>query len=286
MPSDAPPNAPPNAPPASNKRQELRDLKQAFKEATGKQRRELIEALKQTTREDRHIPELRSLKERQRQEREELILQAADELIREKGYHDTSIDDIAARVGISKGTVYLHFDSKDDLVFALMERGMRQLVTTLDDILSSPGTPREKLNAVLRHMYAGMMRRQSMELMEALFRNPALHTRLMERREMFSAIWGDPQRRITKLIEEGKAAGEFDHDIPTPVMLSLFWSMLSPQHFKPLIVEEHMPGDLVVVHLSRFFFKGVAPGGECPADPANSSDTNSSDTNSKGSPRA
>jgi TetR/AcrR family fatty acid metabolism transcriptional regulator len=280
-----PSNAPPNAPPISNKRQERQEIIQALKQATGQQRLELIQALKQMRDDGGRLPELRSLKERQRQEREQLILQAADELIREKGYHDTAIDDIAARVGISKGTVYLHFASKDDLVFALMERGMRQLVTTLDDILSSPGTPREKLNAVMRHMYAGMMSRQRMELVEALFHNPALHTRLMERREMFSAIWGDPQQRITKLLEEGKAAGEFDRDIPTPVMLRLFWSMLSPQHFKPLIVEEQIPGDVVVAHLSRFFFKGVAPGGECPADPANSSDINSSDTNNEGSPR-
>jgi TetR/AcrR family transcriptional regulator, fatty acid metabolism regulator protein len=216
---------------------------------------------KRLVREGGRRPELLSLKERQRQEREQLILQAADELLLEKGYHETSIDEIAALVGISKGTVYLHFASKDDLVFALIERGMRQLQTALDAILSSPGTPSEKLNAVLRKMYAGMMSRQRMELVEALFRNPELHTRLMERREMFSAIWGDPQRRISGLLEEGKAAGEFDRDVPTPVMLRLFWSMLSPQHFKPLIVEERMPGDVVIAHLSRFFFKGVAPGG-------------------------
>jgi AcrR family transcriptional regulator len=54
----------------------------------------------------------RSLKDRQREERERLILEAAEELLAEKGYHEMSIDDIAARVGVSKGTVYLHFPSK------------------------------------------------------------------------------------------------------------------------------------------------------------------------------
>ena len=78
------------------------------------------------------------LKERQRQEREQLILQAAEQLMIERGYHETSIDDIAARVGISKGTVYLHFASKEDLVIALVERGMRQLIAALDGILSTP----------------------------------------------------------------------------------------------------------------------------------------------------
>ena len=43
----------------------------------------------------------RSLKEKQRQEREALILQAAEEVLMEKGYYETSIDEIAARVGIA-----------------------------------------------------------------------------------------------------------------------------------------------------------------------------------------
>src|SRR5262249_10615601 len=169
-----------------------------------------------------------SLKERQRQEREQLILQAADELLLEKGYHDTSIEDIAVRVGISKGTVYLHFASKDDLVFALLERGMRELQATLDAIFLSPGTPREKLRAVIEQFYAHLMSQQRLQLVEALFRSPELHTRLMERREMFNRAWTEPRKCIIALLEEGKAAGEFDPDIPTPVMLSLFWSMISP----------------------------------------------------------
>lgn len=211
-----------------------------------------------------------SLKERQRHEREELILRAADELLLERGYHDTSIDDIAARVGISKGTVYLHFNSKEDLVCALLGRGIRQLQATMDDILAAPGTPREKLHAILRQMSSGMLSRQRMQLVEALFRNPELHGRLTERREMFGNIWEEPQRRITALFEEGKAAGEFDPDTPTPIMVSLFWGMMSPQHFRMLIVEKQMSSDLVVAHLSRCFFKGIAPGGECPAVSAES----------------
>ena len=74
----------------------------------------------------------RSLKEKQRQEREALILQAAEEVLMERGYHETSIDEIAARVGIAKGTVYLHFPSKEDLVVAIFERDMQQLLQYID----------------------------------------------------------------------------------------------------------------------------------------------------------
>lgn len=50
-----------------------------------------------------------SLKEKQREERRTLILQMGEEVLMEKGYYEASIDEIAARVGIAKGTVYLHF---------------------------------------------------------------------------------------------------------------------------------------------------------------------------------
>lgn len=204
------------------------------------------------------------LKERQRQERERLILQAAEELLLERGYHDMAIEDIAARVGISKGTVYLHFASKDDLVFALFDRGMRQFIAALDAILSSPGTPREKLDAIIRQMYAGMVSPRRLQLVEALFRNPALHSCLMERRQKLDEIWDGPRSRVMALLEEGKATGEFDPDMPTPVMLGLFWGMLNPHQFRSLIVEEQITSDIVVAHLCRFFFKGIAaPGGEC-----------------------
>src|SRR6266704_4879694 len=90
----------------------------------------------------------RSLKEKQRKEREALILQAAEEVLMEKGYHETSIDEIAARVGIAKGTVYLHFPSKEDLVVAIFERDMQQLLQYIDTTLASLVTARGKMETI------------------------------------------------------------------------------------------------------------------------------------------
>src|SRR5690242_19973668 len=90
-----------------------------------------------------------SLKEKQRQEREDLILQVAEEVINEKGYHDTSMDEIALRVGISKGTLYLHFASKEDLLLTLIERFTRGLVRELGEVFASPLGPRTKLEAII-----------------------------------------------------------------------------------------------------------------------------------------
>jgi TetR/AcrR family fatty acid metabolism transcriptional regulator len=199
-----------------------------------------------------------SLKERQRHEREQLILSAAGELLLERGYHDTSIDDIAARVGISKGTVYLHFAGKEELVLALIERNMRQFSAALDEILSAPGSPRAKLEATLRRIYGDMPNRHS-QLRATIFQDPALMGRMAERRCAFTSIWHQWMRRVAQVFDEGKASGDFDPTLPTPVLVTLFGNLLSPHGYHSLVVEEGMTIDEVLTHVTQFFFRGIAP---------------------------
>jgi len=56
------------------------------------------------------------------QERAQRILDAAAELIQRWGYNKTTIDDIARRAGVAKGTIYLHWKTREDLFDALMRR--------------------------------------------------------------------------------------------------------------------------------------------------------------------
>src|SRR5260370_25072675 len=57
-----------------------------------------------------------------RQLRAERILDAAAELIQRWGYNKTTIDDIAKRAGVAKGTMYLHWKTREDLFSALLVR--------------------------------------------------------------------------------------------------------------------------------------------------------------------
>jgi len=72
-----------------------------------------------------------SLRQKQRQERLEMILQAAvRQVYAEKGYRDTSMDEIAARVGIATATIYAHFASNMEalMVAAILERSFQRIV--------------------------------------------------------------------------------------------------------------------------------------------------------------
>jgi AcrR family transcriptional regulator len=55
-------------------------------------------------------------------ERKSQILTAAEEVFTEKGFDQARMDDIAEQTGLSKGTLYLYFKSKDDLIIAILDR--------------------------------------------------------------------------------------------------------------------------------------------------------------------
>jgi TetR/AcrR family fatty acid metabolism transcriptional regulator len=199
----------------------------------------------------------RSWKEKQRQEREALILQVAEEVLMEKGYYETSIDEIAARVGISKGTVYLHFPSKEDLVGAIFESDTQKFLEQVETILPTALTARGKMEAILQSI-SGSLFNQRMQLLYSLSNSAELRRTLLEKKACMRDVWEKLSARLTSVLEEGKEAGEFDSTIPTPVMLSAFFSLLLPRSHERLIVEGQMSAEEVAKYLGRIYFKGIA----------------------------
>ena len=91
-------------------------------------------------------------KERVRIERELEILNAAREVFSERGFEKTSIDDIAERVGIGKGTVYLHFASKEEILVAIMQRANEQLVVRCRRLADAQEAMLAKLQVIMREL--------------------------------------------------------------------------------------------------------------------------------------
>jgi AcrR family transcriptional regulator len=203
--------------------------------------------------------EHRTLKEKQRQEREQLILKTAEEVFIANGYFDTSIDEIASRVGIGKGTVYLHFPSKEDLVVAILTRDMQAFLQAVDDAVSASSslTASEKLKSILHFMYTGFYSKRA-RLLSSIYHSPDLQRFFMQKKESMRELWSQLAARIRAVLEEGKATGEFDKDIPTSVMLNAFFCLQSPRTYEVLVVGEQMSPEELVKHLGEIYFKGIA----------------------------
>jgi AcrR family transcriptional regulator len=81
-------------------------------------------------------------------ERRALIVEAAGRLFGERGYGATRLDEIAAAAGVTKPILYRHFDSKQDLYLALLERHRADLAGFVA-AMPAEGTTAERLRAVL-----------------------------------------------------------------------------------------------------------------------------------------
>ena len=89
-----------------------------------------------------------SRKEREFQQREQLILDTAQNMLHEHGYAQLTMDRIAEAVEYSKGTIYNHFSSKEDLVCSLCCRCVSNLIELFKRAYDYPGTTRERFAAI------------------------------------------------------------------------------------------------------------------------------------------
>jgi len=81
----------------------------------------------------------RERREREREERRQSILRAAREVFFEHGFHRATVDNVAGRAEVSKGTVYLYFESKDTILAHLLLVGLDELVGELERAYEAAG---------------------------------------------------------------------------------------------------------------------------------------------------
>lgn len=81
----------------------------------------------------------------------DLILDGVDTLLGRYGYRKMTMEDLAAEVGIGKGTIYLHFASKEEVVLSHIDRIVDRLLDRLREIRQQPLPARERLKRMLIH---------------------------------------------------------------------------------------------------------------------------------------
>jgi AcrR family transcriptional regulator len=194
----------------------------------------------------------RLLKEKLRQERAQLILDITEEILIEKGYHDTSMDEVAARAGIAKGTLYQHFPAKEELFFALIERKTALFEQFIAQVVNSPLQTQAKLERIVRYVYQER-HGQYMQLIQILQHN----VNLLGKKEQLQKRLEQCFLQVKIVLEEGKTEGIFNPGISTPIMLVTFLSLLSLTQQEQLLAQEHLPSEEFVVQLERAFFEGI-----------------------------
>lgn len=91
---------------------------------------------------------IQARKERERSAREELILDHAQRMLLRDGFQNFNLDELAEAVEYSKGTLYLHFKTKEDIALAVVTRALKERADFFERALKFQGRSRERVHAV------------------------------------------------------------------------------------------------------------------------------------------
>lgn len=197
------------------------------------------------------VPEI-SLRDRQRQMRENAILEAAHRLLAEKGYQGMTMDDVANRVGIAKGSLYQHFKSKEELIGVALVSFMDRISDYIDTLPSAQAaieriklTCRKALILRFQDGFPDILGAKSV-VKESLTSQPA-----------YAASAGRLVSALTGLFDAAKKQGDVAADIPTEVLVHAAIGRMREPELDPLIADGRAQPEQIVELLVQMFLGGV-----------------------------
>ena len=133
------------------------------------------------------------------------IIRIAAQLFSEKSYHDVTMDEVASKVGVAKGTIYLYFDSKERLYLEILEHGFEAIESLIEREIEKSDPAPEKLKKVLKLIFK--FYRQNLDVLRILSRD---ETHLIREHYEFTEHWRDRRIKLyEKILEKGVREGSF-----------------------------------------------------------------------------
>lgn len=127
------------------------------------------------------------------------LADSAAELFRKHGYHQVSVNDIAAAAGVTGPAVYRHFRGKQDILAHVLLSGMDVFGLVTEEALAEPGTPAEQLSALLRAVAALAVERREVTALwrwEGRHLDRADQAKIRQRGGELMAQWGIALRDV------------------------------------------------------------------------------------------
>jgi AcrR family transcriptional regulator len=200
------------------------------------------------------------LRKKQKQKREEAIIEAAKELIGEKGYRNTSIEEIAERAEVGPATVYNYFTSKSSLFLSVFNKEVETLLENGKKIISNPPVKAEEAVYKLLEAYFGdFMGRYNRQLMRELF-VAALVEQLSVRKEIIGLDYA-LVAQIVELLKKIKSRGQIGPDIGAADAAFVIYSLVMTDLMAFFVDDDMTVSDCLraMKHHISLSFKGFTP---------------------------
>jgi len=190
------------------------------------------------------------------QQRRLPIFEAAMAVFSEKGFEKATVDEIAERAGIAKGTIYYNYGSKKELFLSLVEEGIERL----ENAVKSEIARRKSVPAKLESLINVQLR---------FFDDYKDYCKVL-----LSEVWGQETRWeetarrirsgylsiIREIIEDGKKEGVLKKELETATTASALFGMVGIAALDWFLFEKEYPYEDILSTLQILFFTGAGTG--------------------------
>ena len=164
--------------------------------------------------------------------RRRAVLNAALDEFFERGFTAARMDDIARRAGLSKGALYLYFDSKEELFSGLVETIAMPNLERVEQLVGTTRSPTEAIRLLMAFAPRLIVGSPLPRIVKVLIADSGAFPEVVRdyRRQVIDRVLG----AIARLLERGRATGEFQVDDPhlaarlvvAPIVLSAMWRVV------------------------------------------------------------
>ncbi len=199
-----------------------------------------------------------SRKEREEEFRRNLVLDAAEGLFAEKGFDGTTVSDIAVRSELAKGSLYHLFQSKEEIISAILKRKLEGVWEKLNRTINEPDlTPLQKIRGIMGHKIREFWESRQFAKIYLhelrAFHGPPRIPMIDEFHEQFTQI----KNKTRALVGQAQEAGELRSDIPTDTLFDAFTGMTNGMILTWIDLPEELDVDASIEQAFDLYLNGA-----------------------------
>lgn len=181
-------------------------------------------------------------------ETRELLLQSAETIFVRDGYESAELGEIAALAGRTKGAIYAHFKSKEDIFLALIQQHTTRYRAQMAELLATSTGTEENL-AALRHFYLKMAQDKAWTLLFLEFklfaiRHPESKERLLG--HLNEVMPGDQESRLSQLLgSPGKGKNALSRTAAVQAVQPMLSALAVEAKFLPDVLDDQTQSKIV-----------------------------------------
>lgn len=193
---------------------------------------------------------------RKKQEEKRIkILEAATKVFAREGFYNAKIKDVAQEAGVAHGTIYLYFESKDELLISLFKENLSDLIEYVQSEIQKEQNAKDKLKKMISFQ---------IELIET---NPELTALMLVEFPQAGKFLSDDSidemaaymDMIAGILKEGIAEKVFDNSIDVDVIATVLYSGIQGIATRWVLEGMEYPLKKVANEITEVFLRGIGP---------------------------